>query len=122
MAFSKVVLKSKKNEIFKGTTNDFSPAKASFHLIPIGQEECRSCAEIVVNDLKAVFFVKDFGGTAYRDNYQADLVRAKVGEKLVKVKFHDGEEIYGIAQSFILTGSAFLSSRPIRPAIMSGSM
>ncbi len=107
MAFSKVVLKTKKNEVFKGTTNDFSPTKACFHLIPLGQEECRSCAEIVINDLKAVFFVKDFDGTAYRENYQADLVRPKVGEKLVKVKFHDGEEVNGIAQSFHLDRPGF---------------
>ena len=107
MAFSKVVLKTKQNEILKGTTSDFSPVKASFHLIPLGHESSRSSAEIIVNDLKAVFFVKDFAGTPYRDNYQADFLRPKVGEKLLKVKFHDGEEINGIAQSFHLDRPGF---------------
>ena len=107
MAFSKVVLKTKENEILKGTTSDFSPVKACFHFIPRGQESCRSTIEIIINDLKAIFFVKEFNGTAYRDNYRVNLTRPKVGEKLVKVQFHDGEQINGIAQSFHLDRPGF---------------
>ena len=115
MPFSQVVLKTKQNEVLKGTTSDFSPVKASFHLIPLGEETSHSSVEVIVNELKAIFFVKDFEGTAYRDNYQSALIRPKVGEKLIKVKFHDGEQINGIAQSFHLDRPGFFIT-PTDPA------
>ena len=53
---NKVVLKYKNQTVLKGKTSDFFPNKTSFHL----QETDGAIKEITIEDLKAVFFVKDF--------------------------------------------------------------
>ena len=56
MAPNKVVVKFKDSTVVKGKTSDFFPNKAQFHLEEINGE----ISEISIEDLKAVFFVKDF--------------------------------------------------------------
>jgi hypothetical protein len=86
---NKVVVRFKDGTIVKGNTSDFSPNKASFHLIyPKGKIE-----EIDVEGLKAVFFVKDFKGDKDHSKKYDDTVPG-AGRK-VKVDFSDGESILG---------------------------
>ena len=56
MAPNKVVVKFKDSTVVKGKTSDFFPNKAQFHLEEINGE----ISEISIEDLKAVFFVKDY--------------------------------------------------------------
>jgi hypothetical protein len=67
---NKVVLKFKNNTVAKGKTNDFFPNKNQFHLEEMNGE----IVEISIEDLKAVFFVKDFKGNKdYEDNYNDEI-------------------------------------------------
>ena len=63
---NKVVIKFKDNTVAKGKTNDFFPNKTQFHLEEMNGE----IVEISIEELKAVFFVKDFNGNKnHDDNY-----------------------------------------------------
>lgn len=89
---NKVVVRYKDGRIVKGTTRDFIPGKALFHVEVAGKDET---IEVNVEDLKAIFFVKDFGG-------KPDYVEAKSfsdsgsgkGKKIL-VEFKDGETLTG---------------------------
>jgi hypothetical protein len=86
---NKVVVKSKDESLKKGTTRDFFPNKPQFHLEDMNGE----LSEIKIEDLKAVFFVKDFEGNKSHQKSYADNVAG--GGKKVKVNFKDGETIVG---------------------------
>jgi len=86
---NKVVVHFKNHTLLKGTTGDFFPNKTQFHLIdPEGK-----ATTITVNQLKAIFFVKDFvGNKLHQDNYELNM--PGTGRK-IWVEFFDGEVIIG---------------------------
>lgn len=89
---NKVVVRYKDGRLVKGRTRDFVPGKALFHVEMVDTGET---VEVGVEDLKAIFFVKDFDG-------RADYVESKCfsepssgkGKKIV-VEFKDGEVLSG---------------------------
>jgi hypothetical protein len=84
MAPNKVVIKFKDNTVVKGKTSDFFPNKTQFHLEDISGE----ISEISIEDLKAIFFVKDFEGNKdHQDNYNDHIA---AGGRKIKVLFNDG--------------------------------
>ena len=86
---NRVVVKFKDNTLAKGKTNDFFPNKNQFHLEEINGE----ILEIGIEDLKAIFFVKDFEGNKDReDNYNDEIA---AGGRKMKVRFLDGETVVG---------------------------
>ena len=86
---NKVVVRFKDGTIMKGNTSDFFPNKACFHLsYREGQIK-----EIDVEELKAVFFVKDFKGDKDHNKKYYDTVHG-AGRK-IEVDFSDGESIIG---------------------------
>ena len=101
---NKVVVKFKDNTVAKGKTSDFFPNKTQFHLEEMNGE----IADISIEDLKAVFFVKEFKwNEIHQDNYN-DKIAA--GGRKIKVRFLDGETVVGYTlgyspdrQGFFLT-------------------
>ena len=89
MAPNKVVAKCKDNTMRKGTTRDFFPNKSQFHLEEMNGE----ILEISIEDLKAVFFVKDFEGNKTHQYSYDDNIAG--GGKKIKVRFFDGETVVG---------------------------
>jgi hypothetical protein len=86
---NKVVVKFKDNTVAKGKTSDFFPNKTQFHL----EEMKGEIVEISIEDLKAVFFVKDFKGNKnHEDNYNDEIA---AGGRKIKVHFSDGETVVG---------------------------
>ncbi|MGD9367345.1 MAG: hypothetical protein PVH87_16725 [Desulfobacteraceae bacterium] len=84
-----IVVKFKNQTVLKGKTNDFFPNRNRFHL----EKMDGSISDVVVEDLKAIFFVKDLEGNKnHKDSYN-DVI-SNAGRK-TKVKFLDGEIIYG---------------------------
>lgn len=89
MGPNKVVIKFKDGTLIKGSTTDFLPNKTCFHL----NSQNGTVDTIEVQDLKALFFVKDVeGNKEYNESYQ-DVIQG--GGKRVKVEFNDGETIVG---------------------------
>ena len=94
MEANKVVVKFKDNKLLKGTTSDFFPNKNQFHLnLPDGE-----IFEITVEDLKAIYFVKDYYGNKDRKKSYTDEITG-TGRKM-KVDFTDGESIIGFTLGY----------------------
>lgn len=89
MQTNKVVLKFKDHSLMKGNTTDFMPNKKNFHLHCLNGE----IKEINIEDLKAIFFVRDFDGNK-KYNYEYIETIPGAGRK-INVKFFDGESIMG---------------------------
>ena len=94
MEANKVVVRFKDETVMKGTTSDFFPNKMSFHLTTSEGD----VTEIDVENLKAVFFVKDSEGDKTRDDAYDDEI-AGAGRKVL-VQFADGETIKGYTLTF----------------------
>ncbi len=89
MPANKVVVHYNDGTILKGTTTDFFPNRAQFRVTG-GQGEART---VYVEEIKAVFFVKDFDGDKQRqDSYESEIAG---GGKKIRVEFADGEVING---------------------------
>ncbi len=94
METNKVVARFKDGTILKGKTNDFFPNKTSFHVETLSGET----ETIDVEQLKALFLVKDFEGNKDYDEEFNDEVSG-AGRK-IKVTFSDGEVITGFTLGY----------------------
>jgi len=94
MITNKVVVKFKDNSIVKGQTNNFLPNKASFHL----QQLEGGPIEIYIEDLKAIFFVKNYDGA--KDHKKTYNDKVPGGGRRIQVKFLDGETITGYTTGY----------------------
>lgn len=114
--FNKVVARYKDGRITKGRTNDFSVNKGKFHIEPDSEVKAGiKGIEIDVNELKAVFFVKDLKGDRRRRDIYDDIIAG--GGRRVKVRFFDDEEIIGYTHSYDPTRLGFF----IVPADIKGN-
>jgi hypothetical protein len=97
MDLVKVVIRYADGHIIKGFTNDFFPNKPQFHIRPDGSEQT---VDVLLRNLKAVFFVKEFGGdpSHKKVNFFAEGQRPQ-GRK-VEVRFRDGEVMAGTTLGF----------------------
>jgi Family of unknown function (DUF6982) len=111
MPTNKVIVRFKDGTLIKGNTSDFFPNKACFHINRLdGKIE-----EIKLEDLKAVFFVKDFKGNKdYHEKYEDAIPGA--GRKIL-VEFTDAESITGYALGYSPDRLGFF----ITPADLTGN-
>ena len=88
----KIVVHVKGGGIHKGVTQDFAPARPSFHLLPA--EGGGVPMRFQLEDLKAMFWVKDYLGN--RDFVaRKDFPGAAVPGRKAVLTFDDGESIWG---------------------------
>ena len=79
----------------KGYSYDFSADAGNFQLYPLGGESKRRTIRARLQDLKAVFFVRDFvGNSQYADRKAFAGGERPLGRK-VEVVFTDGEVLTG---------------------------
>jgi hypothetical protein len=96
---NKVVARFIDGRMVKGTTSDFSPAKDSFHVAEVTASGSRP-VDIRTAELKALFFVKDFGGNPkHAERNQFDPVRPAPGRR-IRVTFKDGETLVGTTAGY----------------------
>jgi hypothetical protein len=97
MHANKIVVHDKSGKILKGTTADFLPKRPVFHLA-IGGIHGEEIQKILVDNLKAIFFVKDYDGD--KDyNETKDFGDFPASGKKIRAKFKDGETITGYTHS-----------------------
>jgi hypothetical protein len=97
---NRVVAHYQDGRLVKGVTNDFLPAKERFHVVPAEAPPGSKPMEILVGDLKALFFVRDFAGKPdHKDSDQFDPRKPAPGRK-IRVVFKDGEVIVGTTQGY----------------------
>ncbi len=95
----RVVARFADGKVLKGTTQDFLPNRASFHLIPA---DGGTPAEVRCDQLKAIFVVKSLTGDPSRSSLSGFLdasVPSTQGKKIA-VRFRDGEFMCGYTLSY----------------------
>jgi hypothetical protein len=98
MAGNKVVARYLDGTVLKGTTQDFSPGRAVFHLAT----EQGPPAKVPLTQLKAIFFVRDLNGDPQRKDVKGFIASAAEtahGRKIA-VRFLDGEVLCGHSLSY----------------------
>jgi hypothetical protein len=95
MESSKVVVRYADGRINKGYTQDFLPTNPTFHVHPFDRGTSGDAVGILVNNLKAVFFVRDFFNDPNFQERKEFFEGAKVIGKVLEVTFKDGELIVG---------------------------
>ena len=96
---NKVVVHSMGGKLLKGTTQDFFPNRPLFHVLPT---DGKASVEVKTKNLKAVFFVKDYVGSAARRDIRGFISgpgETAQGKKLA-VRFKDGELLCGYSLSY----------------------
>jgi hypothetical protein len=89
---NKVVAHMKNGTVLKGYTRDFDPTRARFHLLPA--EGGGVPMPLELNQLKALFYVKDYLGNRDYDPPAGFGPAHPQGRRCV-VTFGDGEVIFG---------------------------
>jgi len=90
----KLVVHFNDGNLIKGFTEDFSPSKERFHLIPTDNPS-GGAIEVSAKDLKAVFIVRDFIGDSMYNERKDYIEGEKPSGKKVEVTFADGEVLVG---------------------------
>jgi hypothetical protein len=105
MPANKIVVHEKSGNVLKGTTADFLPKRPLFHL-SVGGMHGEEMKKIVVDHLKAIFFVKDFGGDKdYKETKGRDALPGS-GKK-IRVVFKDGEILSGYTHAINMEQPGF---------------
>ncbi len=92
MEQAKVVVRYLDGRIVKGYTNDFFPKKPVFH---VGNGPSDKGTQVQVEELKALFFVKDFEGNPEYDEHKTFIEGQATQGRKVLLTFHDGETLAG---------------------------
>jgi hypothetical protein len=102
----KVVARYTSGRLLKGFTQDFLPNKDRFHLHP-PDKASGDAIEVLLKELKAVFFVKDFVGNSQYYERKKYLEGEKTSGKRVEVTFKDGEVLVGSTLGYDPTRPGF---------------
>ena len=97
---AKVVVRYADGRIIKGYTQDFLPTKPSFLVRPIDIGTSIDAVEILIRDLKAVFFVRNFVGDPNHMDRKDFSDGVDAPGVLLQVNFKDGEVIVGSTLSY----------------------
>jgi len=78
----------------KGLSQDFFPNKDRFHVYPADKSSGET-VEVLVKELKAIFFVRDFVGD-FKYNERKEYIQGdKPSGRKIEVMFKDGEVLVG---------------------------
>src|SRR5689334_7598845 len=96
---NKVVAHLLDGKLVKGTTQDFLPNRAVFH---VQHELDRPPTQVFIRDLKALFFVRDLDGNKDRRDVRGFpyAPAAHAQGKKIAVRFKDGELLCGYTMSY----------------------
>ena len=105
MVQTTVVLRYQDGRILKGFTPDFSPEKAIFHFTRTAA--ATKAIEVRLDELKAIFFVKDpTGNPHYDETKDFDPSKPVIGRK-IRVIFKDGETLMGTTHGYQYNRTGF---------------
>ncbi len=91
----KIVIRYADGRIIKGYTQDFFPNKPTFHITPVDPQVSEGPIEVKVQELKAIFFVRDFLGNRMYEERKTLPDGVKIVGRNVKVTFKDKEVLIG---------------------------
>jgi len=95
---NKVVVAFVDGRRLKGYVYDFSALRDSFNVFPADKRLHEPGTKVLMQDLKAVFFVKEFwGNPEYHDQ---PIVDEHIHGRKIEVIFRDGEKILGKTEGY----------------------
>ena len=97
---SKIVIRYRDGRILKGTTQNFFPNKPNFHVNRHGTTGPGDVIEVKLEDLKAIFFVRDFTGNAKHVERKKLVAGERAQGRLMEVTCKDGETIVGTTSGY----------------------
>lgn len=100
----KVVAHYRDGRTLRGTTQDFRPDTEMFHLLP--SEGGGIPTAVRLHDLKALFYVKDYGYMRRQVERSRRFGGSHQGQKTI-VEFKDGERIWGFTEGYTPSGQGF---------------
>jgi hypothetical protein len=104
---NKVVARFIDGRTVKGSTINFLPTKDRFHLTEATADAASPAVVIRTDELKALFFVKDFDGDPrHVEKMELDPSRAVDGRP-IRVSFEDGEVLFGTTTGYEPDRSGF---------------
>jgi hypothetical protein len=92
---SKIVVRYRNGKLLKGFTQNFFPNKPAFHVVPQEGGGSKEPVEVSMDQLKAVFFVRDFVGNRTHRERKAPSSGDRPLGRLIEVTCVDGEVIVG---------------------------
>jgi len=95
---NRIVVRYQDGRLTKGFTTDFMPNKDVFHVTPSDALPGAKTVTVNMLELKAVFFVKDFGGN--REYHDKAIVDEHIHGRKIEVIFRDGETIGGKTEGY----------------------
>jgi hypothetical protein len=90
----KVVARYIDGRVAKGLSQDFFPNKDRFHIYPADKASGET-VEILLKEMKAVFFVRDFVGDSKYNERKEYVEGEKPSGRKIEVTFKDGEVLVG---------------------------
>ena len=97
---SKIVARYRDGRTLKGTTQNFFPNKPVFHVIRQGGTGPGDVIEVNLDDLKAIFFVRDFTGNAKHVERKKLSPGDRPQGRMMEVTCKDGEVIVGTTTGY----------------------
>ena len=97
---SKIVARYRDGRTLKGTTQNFFPNKPVFHVIRHAGTGPGDAIEVKLDELKAVFFVRDFTGNQKHVERKQLVPGERTQGRLMEVTCKDGEVIVGTTTGY----------------------
>lgn len=97
---SRIVVRYRDGKTLKGTTRNFFPNKAVFHVGLQGATGPGDVVEVKLEDLKAVFFVRDFTGNPMHNERKQLSPGERPQGRLMEVTCKDGEVMVGTTTGY----------------------
>ncbi|MEP7382039.1 MAG: hypothetical protein ABI910_10155 [Gemmatimonadota bacterium] len=100
-----VVARYSDGRLLKGSTLDVDPKREKFHV----RSDDESMTQVLLAELKALFFVKSLDGdAAHVEGQEIAPVDPRLrGSRVIEVTFHDGEKIVGLCTRYPPKGAYF---------------
>lgn len=103
--WNRIVVRYLDGRLLKGYSQDFHPARATFHVSPLTAPIDLKPVLVPMAQLKAIFFVRDFDGNPGRVDGQT-FAPSQTGRR-IEVTFLDDEVLFGSTLGYRPDGSGF---------------
>ncbi|MCE9591756.1 MAG: hypothetical protein K8S99_14675 [Planctomycetes bacterium] len=97
---NKIVVRYRDGKMLKGSTQNFIPGEASFHLMVADAGGKQRSVEVALSQLKAIFFVAEFGGKPEYEEIKAFDPSHPLQGRKVCITFTDGEVMVGTTMDY----------------------
>jgi len=97
---AKIVVRHVDGTILKGYSQDFSPTAHQFHIRRDAVGGTDPGQRVMMRDLKAIFFVRDFAGNGDYDERKEFVIGKPHSGRKMEVTFTDGEVLVGTTTGY----------------------